>query len=300
MTGNASYLLTISFGLSISVGLFLLILFSKKGNSSQFHLTNPKGLSPRMVKTVNLIGGDLLSLVPPSIQKKTMKDKKIDDLFKASGNPWQVTKFEFLVIRGTYALIYGIFIGAACVVIRPDFIVGAFLLFLGALLGWNKPVSTYKSYAKERSIGFKKHLPEMLDYLTMIMSNGNYTLANAIERVLPYLQDSVVKEEFKRVIEAINSGSTTENALNELAERVPSSSLESFVKAVNNANNLNTPMDSLMRARAIALRKDLINEIEMVIQTLPTKTMLAVGPPAIFSLLIIFMVPVVVSLISTL
>lgn len=300
MSGDNTYYLALSVGFSLSLVMLIVVLFSKKTNSSRFYLGEIKNFDPKMAKLVNMVGGDLMSILPKSVHKKSMADKKMDDLFRESGNPWEVTKIEFTAIRATYAFLFAVIAFLFCIVFRPPMLISAPIVLLAAWYGWNKPVSKYKSLAKSRSVSFKKNLPEMLDYLTMIMSDGTYTLPNAIETVLPHLKESVVKDEFRRVVEAINAGSTTEAALNDLAVRVPSTSLESFVNAVNNANQLNTPMDGLMKSRAETLRKDLLNEIEMVIQTLPTKTMVTVGPPAIFSMLILFMVPVIVSLLTTL
>lgn len=300
MPSNVFYLLTLSIGFSSAVIMLIYILFSKNMNSNQFYLGNTKGLDPKVARLVNMVGGDLLAVIPKSVQRKALRDKKIEGLFRASGNPWGVTKLEFLAIRVTYAFLLLIVVGIMCVILRPPFILTLPLILLVSYLGWAMPVSKYKSVAKARSTGFKRNLPELLDYLTMVMGDGTYTLPNAIKFVLPHLEPSVVKEEFEKVVDAIDAGSTTESALNELSGRVPSAALESFVKAVNNANKLNTPMDALMRTRAESLRQDLINEIEMVIQTLPTKTMVTVGPPAIFSLIVIFMTPVIVALIDSL
>ena len=167
-------------------------------------------------------------------------------------------------------------------------------------LGLNKPLSEYRKIAAAKEKDFKKHFPEMLDYLTMIMSDGTYTFSNAIEVILPYLPESAVKFEFTKVTDAINSGMSTEEALSELSERLPSPALEAFINAVNNANTLNTPMDSLMRTRAKKSREDLNNELELIIQGLPTKTMLTVAPATILSMLLIFLVPVVIALLETL
>jgi len=55
-----------------------------------------------------------------------------------------------------------------------------------------------------------------------------------------------------------------------------------------------------MRTRAKKSREDLTNELELIIQDLPTKTMLTVAPATILSMLLIFMVPVIVALMSSL
>lgn len=296
---NETYFLVLSIGISLSIVALIAAFTSKKTSSSQFYLGNTAHIDPKMVKIVNLLGGDLLSLIPKDIQKKTISNKKMDDLFKESGNPWEVTKMEFLALRAAYLFVYGIIGLIFVLIIQPIIPVSALIIMGLSYLGWNKPVSSYKSIAKQRSVDFKKNFPELLDYLTMIMSDGNYTFANAIETVLPYLPESSVKKEFTRVTDSINAGVNMETALNELSDRLPSPALESFIKAVNNANQLNTPMDGLMRTRAKKTREDLINDIELIIQSLPTKTMLTVAPATIFSMLAIFLVPVIVALMAT-
>lgn len=297
--GNETYFLVLSIGFALSIVLLIATLVSKKTSSSHFYLGDVKDIDPKMVKFVNLVGGDLLSLVPKDVQKKTIANKKINDLFRESGNPWSVTKMEFLALRTAYLFVFvllGIFFSF---VIQPGIAMSGIIIMALGYLGWNKPISTYKKVAKKRSIDFKKHFPELLDYLTMIMSDGNYTFANAIEEVLPYLPESSVKEEFTKVVDKINAGINTETTLNELGDRLPSPALEAFIKAVNNANQLNTPMDGLMRTRAQKSREDLINDIELIIQGLPTKTMLTVAPATIFSMLAIFLIPVIVALLAT-
>lgn len=299
MGGTDLYFLSLSIGFALSVVAFIAVLFSKKTTSTHFYMGESKGIDPKIIKAVNMFGGDLLSLIPKSVQKRSMSSKVLNDVFKESGNPWNVTKMEFLALRAAYGFIYAIIGVLFALIIQPGML--SFVMILGlSFLGWNKPMSYYKSVAKKREKDFKKHFPELLDYLTMIMSDGNYTFANAIETVVPYLPESAVKEEFTKVTDSINAGINTETALNELAERLPSPSLEAFVRAVNNANQLNTPMNDLMRTRAEKSREDLMNEIEMIIQTLPTKTMLTIGPATIGSMLAIFLVPVVIALLDTL
>jgi Flp pilus assembly protein TadB len=300
MSGTQIYHLALSVGFSISLVTLIAVLLSSRTNSTHFYMSNTEHLDPKIVKVVNLIGGDLLSILPKNVQKKSISDKEINDVFKASGNPWGVTKLEFLALRVSYGFIASIIGFLFVMLVRPGFILGTLIVLALTFLGWNKPLSEYKKIAQDKERDFKKHFPEMLDYLTMIMSDGTYTFANAIEVVLPYLPDSAVKSEFTKVVDSINSGMTTEEALIELSGRLPSPALEAFINAVNNANTLNTPMDGLMRTRAKKSREDLTNELELLIQGLPTKTMLTVAPATILSMLLIFMVPVIVALMSSL
>lgn len=300
MSGTQIYHLALAVGFSISLVTLIAVLLSSRTNSTHFYMSNTEHLDPKMVKVVNLIGGDLLSILPKNVQKRSISDKEINDVFKASGNPWGVTKLEFLALRVSYGFIASIIGFLFVMLVRPGLMLGTLIVLALTFLGWNKPLSEYRKIAQNKEKDFKKHFPEMLDYLTMIMSDGTYTFANAIEVVLTYLPDSAVKLEFTKVVDSINSGMTTEEALIELSGRLPSPALEAFINAVNNANTLNTPMDGLMRTRAKKSREDLTNELELLIQGLPTKTMLTVAPATILSMLLIFMVPVIVALMSSL
>lgn len=299
MLGTNSQLIMLSIGFSVSLISLLSVLFFSKSKNTHFNLSNTEKLDPKVVKMTNLIGGDLLSLMPNDIQRKTIRSKEIENLFKSSGNPWGVSKLEFLVLRVTYGFIGSIIAFLFSMLVQPGALGSVAIILAMTYLGYNRPVSVYTSVSNSREEDFKKHFPEMLDYLTMIMSDGNYTLPNAIENVLRYLPDSAVRDEFQRVIDSVNTGMSTEQALNNLSQRVPSTALEAFVVAVNNANALNTPMEGLMRTRAKKSREDLANELELEIQGLSTKTMLTIGPPTIISMLVIFMVPVVVALMSS-
>lgn len=299
MNGTQMYHLALAVGFSVSLITLIAVLLSPKTNSTHFYLSNTEHLNPKMVKVVNLVGGDLLSLVPKGFQKKSISNKEINDVFKASGNPWGVTKLEFLALRVSYGFIAGIIGLLFSLLVRPGLMMGTVIFAALIFLGWNRPLTKYRKVAENKGKDFKKHFPEMLDYLTMIMSDGTYTFANAIEIVLPYLPDSAVKMEFSRVTDSINSGMAVEEALRELSNRLPSPALEAFINAVNNANTLNTPMDGLMRTRAKKSREDLTNELELIIQGLPTKTMLTVAPATILSMLLIFMVPVIVALMAS-
>lgn len=300
MNGSTIYYLALSIGFASSLVFLIAMLVSPKTNSTHFYISNAEKLDPKIVKVVNLLGGDLLALVPKKTQKKSISSKEIDDLFKASGNPWGITKLEFLALRVAYAFIAAIIGIIFAVLVKPGLLYMLIIILTLTYLGWNRPISTYRTIAKAKEADFKKHFPEMLDYLTMVMRDGTYTFANAIETVLPYLPQSAVKAEFARVTDSINAGMDVEIALKELGNRLPSPALEAFVNAVNNANTLNTPMDDLMRTRAKKSREDLKNELRLIIQSLPTKTMLTIAPAAILSMLLIFMVPVIVALLQTL
>ena len=299
MGGTKTYYLVLAFSFAVSVVALILVLFSKKTNTTQFYLSNEDKLNPNMVKFINLLGGDIMAIVPKNLQKKSVESKEIDEVFKASGNPWEVTKLEFYVLRLSYGFIGFAIAVLFAYILKTGLPIAVGLAGIMTFLGWNRPISQYRKIAKVREREFKKFFPEFLDYLTMIMGDGTNTFANAIEISVPYLLDSTVKEEFERVSESINAGMNTDTALTLLADRIPTPALQAFVQAVNNANKLNTPMDGLMRNRAKQSREDLRNDMELVIQSLPNKTMLTTAPVAILAIILIALVPVFMELLTS-
>ena len=140
MTSTQLYHLGLSTGLGVSIVSLIAVIFSPKTNSTQFHLSNSEHLSPMIVKVVNLFGGDLLAMLPSSLQKQSISNKEINDLFQSSGNPWGVTKLDFFALRVAYAFI-GIIVAAAFGFLADTGIifVGMFILLGG--LHWNLNLS---------------------------------------------------------------------------------------------------------------------------------------------------------------
>lgn len=289
--------LGLSFGFAITLVAFILYITSPKSNTSQVYLSNTEHIDPKMVKFIETVGGDVLDLIPGKLREHTMSNKEVQEVFKTSGNPWRVTELDFFVLRVSYGFIYSVIGLFFSLIVGLSLLQSLFIIVGLGFVGWNKPVSEYRKIAEERSKDFKKYFPELLDYLTMELSTGG-TLSNAIEVAVPYVPESAVKEEFEQVIHDINAGMTIEASLNDLSQRVPSVALEAFVKAVNNANKLDTPMNDLLRARARNTRKDLINEIELIIQDMPTKVMIALAPATIISMIIIIVVPMAVAMLG--
>lgn len=278
-------LLFISFAFAAVVTLFIVLLFFVP-KSNRAYSIGGTNVDPGIAKLVKLFGSDVLALTPDSIRRKQSNNKSVANLIKRSGNPWNITVRDFFVIRVVLAflgLVFGFLFGFLMLNIAET---SLFLMIsppLMLLLGWMYPKAHYTSLANKRDIEFKKTLPQSIDLLIMALSGGGYTLQNAIEEVLKYMDDSPVKEEFFQITQDVKSGITLSEALNNFADRVSTDSIQSFVRALNNAQRLSVPMLDILEARATASRKELRAEAELRIQKLPTKVMLVLSPTSAIS-----------------
>lgn len=281
--------------------LFLLILSPKK--STKFKLSSDEELDSVLKKVVSLIGGDVISFAENTKFKPKTRDEKLEELINSCGNPWNVSVYEFQVIRLTLAVamaIVGAIIGIILITTGFAFFgIGPIIaIAIFSYLGYLYPNSYYEGIKKNRDLEFKKNFPEAIDYLLMIIGGGGDTLPVAFEVCLDYLDEGVVKEEFTKIVSDLHTGQTMESALNNFASRVPSESIKAFSKALNNANRLSVSVVDILSSRSDTSRKELELEIEKRISTLDTKVMMVLSPTAMLSIMIVALAPSVQTLLN--
>lgn len=290
--------LIVSFILAILLVLFVYVCITPNISSETFVLSKESSLDPNLQKALNFLGGDIAALLPEGVKKQKRQNRKLKRLFVTSGNPWGVTASEFLVIQ--------VFLGLGSALIAS---LGAFVLansispillgILGLILvviGFQYPVIYYKSIADDRIKAFKRELPEAIDFLVIAMGGGSYSLSTAIEKVIKYLPEGVMRQEFSRIVSSMNSGKSLATALDEFGYRAPTEGIHAFVNSLNNASKLSAPVIEILKNRSDASRKELNAEIDKKIATLSTKVLLVFGPMSYISILLVVIAPVASSL----
>lgn len=295
--------LILSIALAVTIVLFFYTLFSSRVKTTDILLSKNSNLSTPLNKAIGMFGGDIYALIPEGVKRKRRHNHNMQKLFVTSANPWHVTQTEFLILQILLGL--GGLIGSvlASIILSKFLPVIAIIAIVGLLtfIGWYYPLSFYHGRSNSRVAAFKRDLPEAIDFLVIALSGGATGLPAAIERMLRYLpQDSVMHDEFQQIIDDLNSGKSMYESLDSFSKRVPTESIEAFVKALNSANRNSTPLTGILRERADASRKDLNAEIDKKITTLPTRVMLIFGPIAYVNILIIAMAPAAYSLIGML
>ena len=113
----------------------------------------------------------------------------------------------------------------------PNFTVGLFLGASFAIMGFQLPPLIFKSLYEKRCQAF---VDQMVDALT-IMANGVKSGSNpaqAMQRVVE-IMGNPVSSEFGQVITQTQFGQSFEEALNDLAVRIPKPDVQMFVVAIN-------------------------------------------------------------------
>jgi tight adherence protein B len=113
----------------------------------------------------------------------------------------------------------------------PKIVVGLLFGAAGIVAGWNLPFLIIRATYDRRCSRF---VEQMVDGLT-IMANGIKTGTapmQAMQRVTE-IMGSPIKNEFQQVISQIQFGQSMEDALIDLAERIPKPDVQMFVTAIN-------------------------------------------------------------------
>lgn len=113
----------------------------------------------------------------------------------------------------------------------PNVTAGLIFATIFTLLGWNLPKHIVKYLYEKRCSKFND---QMVDAMT-ILSNGvraGLSVTQSMERVVKNLPNPI-SQEFQLVLSQNQIGQTIEDALTELAERIPRPDVQMFVTSVN-------------------------------------------------------------------
>lgn len=135
-------------------------------------------------------------------------------------------RLSYLLLLLSFGL--GILVFLLC---WPNIVLGLFFGTAVGLLGWNLPLSVIKNIYAKRQTQF---VDQMVDGLT-IMSNAmksGLSIDESMKRVVQNLKNPI-RQEFNEVLSQISLGSTVEEALLQLGQRIPKPDVQMFVISVN-------------------------------------------------------------------
>lgn len=235
-----------------------------------------------------------LMLAMPAFErepKKPKKDVAVENLLIKAGNPWGLTVSEFKTLKLAglfYGVIFGFAIGIPLSLYAP--VPSWATAGLVGLLVYNLPSSKYKDLAKSRELEFKRLLPEALDLIHIALSGG-MSLPRAMESAIPSMKDSIVKEEFKKIVRDVNAGETMHNALDKFASRAPNDSIKTFARSLQSAIKTNAPMAEILESRAKASREEFFAFVHQRVAQLESKIWMILSPSMLPALMIITILP---------
>jgi tight adherence protein B len=155
------------------------------------------------------------------VEKSSFGDQIAKDLARADLKFKPGEYIGLMVICAFLLAILGFFLGKSSILLALG--AGAFGIFL--------PRIFVKQQQKRRLIKFSDQLADMLSLMVNGLRAGYSTLQamEAVSKELP----APISDEFRRVVQEIQLGVTTEKALDNLMRRIPSDDLDLVVTAMN-------------------------------------------------------------------
>jgi len=209
----------------------------------------------------------------PSDQNARMK-RKLD----LAGNPagWdadRIVAFKML----------GLIVGGAAGVLLPllfGSVLWAIILGIGlAVFGFYLPNIVLYQTAYNRSDRILKDLPDALDLLVISVESG-LGFDAALSQVARNTQGPLA-DEFFRVLQEMQLGTSRSDALRALADRTDVSDLRGFVTAMVQADTFGIPVANVLRIQAREMRTRRSQRAEEAAQKVPVKILF----PLIFCIL---------------
>lgn len=284
--------------ITLAVALMMYALFVPK-NVSGFAPDNEEETEDNpLLKMTTMFSGTLYASLPKGVGRRGTGSPYIKALIVKSGNPWGLKAHEFgffQVTTGVIGLVAGYL---ASFIVSPITSIPWYIVTIAAgVLGYFIPLIKYKDAAKQRDLEFKRHLPEILDLI--IISLAGQTLSNAIRDSYPNMPEGVLKEEFGQIIRSMEAGKSLHESLETLVDRAPNESIQTFVRAVQEASSLDVSLVEVLQSRAKESRAEFFALIHNKTAALPTKMMGALTPTLVPALIIVLLAPQAMSLMSS-
>lgn len=290
----------VAFLFALAVGLILYILLVPRNDTPY---NPPLDQKDKKLQLLSLLTEEFNNSLPKGVgplQQQNRRYPKIESLLVRSGNPWGLNAQEFVFTQWTFGLIGFVLAWPVWALLKNVINIPWFLLVPAlTILLFFYPYSKYSSIAKERDFEFKRELPEALDLLIISLSAGT-TFSQALRDSIPNMPDGILKDEFERINQSLNAGTSLEESLDSFGRRAPNEAISSFVKAVREATKLDVPLIEILEARAAASRQEYFALIHNRTAKLPSKLWMILTPTLIPALLIIAVTPSVFSLLESL
>jgi tight adherence protein C len=169
---------------------------------------------------------------------------------------------------------------------------------LMALCGWRLPLIVIRRRGIGRALEIEREVPNLIDQIVVMLEAGvsfSSSLQISAERLRGPLG-----QEMRLALQEQRMGASLTDSLNHLRQRVDSSNLKSFARAVVQGERLGVSIGQVMRDLAIEMRKRRRQMAEEQAQKTPVKLLL----PLIFlilpTLFIVVLVPPVLDVLNTL
>lgn len=287
--------------LALSVGVTLYIFLIPR-SPSKYTMGVPGETLTGGMRAMAFFSTELHAALPASVADKLVgrPTTELENLIRRSGNPWKIKPQDFRILQITGGII-GIILGMVAAYVVTNYGPMGIPLWAGAaagaFLGFVYPKSTYNSATAQRDIDFKRQLPEALDLLIIALSAGT-TFGQALKSALPQMKSGILKDELQDISRNLETGKTLHESLGNFAERAPTESIKTFVRAVQEATELNVPIIEVLESRADASRKEFFALLQEKTASLEGRMMMVLIPTVMPALIIVLIAPSIMSIVE--
>jgi tight adherence protein C len=203
--------------------------------------TSGAGLVPKLMPVLSLVG-KWVKAIPLGNYRANLQEKIV-----TAGNPHGICPDELVALK---------LVSAVSFIILFSFIpVGTFALrFLLALLAFFLPDLWLRDLIQERRKKIVRILPGFIDLLTLAVEAGMDFMA-ALNQVISLSTRDPLVDEFRYTLEEIKLGTSREDALRNMGERINLQELTTFISSLIQANRLGTPLGKVLRIQSEEIRK---------------------------------------------
>jgi tight adherence protein C len=195
-------------------------------------------------------------------------------------------------VLGTATLaILGLFIGHSVLVHLA-------LAAVMALCGWRIPLILVHRRATTRAMEIEREVPNLIDQIVVMLEAGvsfSSSLQISAERL-----KGALGQEMRLALQEQRMGASLTDSLNHLRQRVESSNLKSFARAVVQGERLGVSIGQVMRDLAIEMRKRRRQMAEEQAQKTPVKLLLPLVFLILPTMFIVVLAPAALNVMDTL
>ena len=246
----------------ISVGLFVAVVLGVVcvfGQAGEIHLSPQRaaaiatGHTDRKTVFENPIFRPVLWILLSIASRLNFPQAKafLRQQLVAAGSPNYYTAEEYLAL----SMLAGLALGAVLEIVH-FFLLGSFsfmAIVLGVVIGMGLSIYQISDTAGKRLQAITRQLPYALDLISLAMGAGA-TFVEAARTIVREDRDDPLNVELKALLAEIELGTTRRDALKNMASRVPLESMRGLVASVIQAEQLGTPLASVLHDQATLMR----------------------------------------------
>ena len=195
-----------------------------------------------------------------------------------------------------YRLLAAVMLSGLGVMMGGNVLLRVAMAALFAACGWRLPILFISRRAKQRALEIEHETPNLIDQIVVSLEAG-IGFSSALRKSADRL-GGPLGEEIRLALQEQRMGASLTESLQQLRERVDSTNLQSFVRAVVQGERLGVSIGQVMRDLAVDMRKRRRQMAEEQAQKTPVKLLLPLVFLILPTIFIVVLIPPVIQLMN--